>query len=170
MIHFAWFWLILILPLPLLVRRLFPAYQTQQQAALKVPFLDDFSELDTPVLTSDSLWRLVVATLAWICLVVAVMRPQWLGEPLEQSVSGRDLMLAIDLSGSMEEEDFIVNKRRVDRLTATKYVAGQFIERRTGDRLGLILFGTQAFLQTPLTFDRTTVQILLDESALGLAG
>ena len=98
------------------------------------------------------------------------MRPQWLGEPIEQAVSGRDLMLAVDLSGSMEEQDFMVEKKRVDRLTATKYVAGQFIQRRIGDRLGLILFGTQAYLQTPLTFDRATVTTLLNESAIGLAG
>jgi len=79
-------------------------------------------------------------------------------------------MLAVDLSGSMEEQDFIVNKQRVDRLTATKWVAGDFINRRVGDRVGLILFGTQAYLQTPLTFDRKTVMTLLNESAIGLAG
>lgn len=79
-------------------------------------------------------------------------------------------MLAIDLSGSMKEQDFIINNQAIDRLTATKIVASEFIEQRTGDRLGLILFGTNAYLQTPLTFDRKTVQILLNESALGLAG
>ena len=79
-------------------------------------------------------------------------------------------MLAVDLSGSMEEQDFILNNQRVDRLTATKWVAGDFISRRAGDRIGLILFGTQAYLQTPLTFDRKTVVTLLNESAIGLAG
>ena len=86
------------------------------------------------------------------------------------SRNGRDLMLAVDLSGSMEVQDFFINKRAVDRLTAIKYVAGDFINRRVGDRLGLILFGTQAYLQTPLTFDRKTVMTLLNESAIGLAG
>ena len=79
-------------------------------------------------------------------------------------------MLAVDLSGSMEEEDFIIKGDKVDRLTATKYVAGEFIQRRVGDRLGLILFGEKAYLQTPLTFDRLTVKTLLYESAIGLAG
>jgi Ca-activated chloride channel family protein len=79
-------------------------------------------------------------------------------------------LLAVDLSGSMEEQDFKINNQRVDRLTAAKWVAGDFIQRRVGDRVGLILFGTQAYLQTPLTFDRKTVLTLLNESAIGLAG
>ena len=101
---------------------------------------------------------------------MASMRPQWLGELVEIPVSGRDLMMAVDLSGSMQEEDFVVNGRKVNRLVATKKVAGEFIQRRIGDRIGLILFGEQAYLQTPLTLDRETVQILLQESAIGLAG
>jgi Ca-activated chloride channel family protein len=103
-------------------------------------------------------------------LLAAAARPQWLGEPIEQTVSGRDLLMAVDLSGSMEIEDFVVGGRAVDRLTATKAVAGQFIERRTGDRIGLVLFGERAYLQAPLTFDRKTVRSLLDESVIGLAG
>ena len=79
-------------------------------------------------------------------------------------------MLAVDLSKSMLETDFILNNQNVDRLTATKKVAGDFIERRSGDRLGLILFGTQAYLHVPLTFDRATVRQLLDEAVIGLAG
>jgi len=105
-----------------------------------------------------------------VLLVLAVSRPQWLGEPIEQTVSGRDLMMAVDLSGSMEEQDFVINKRSVDRLTAAKGVASDFINRRAGDRVGLILFGSQAYLQTPLTFDRKTVMTLLNESVIGLAG
>ncbi|NOT83955.1 MAG: VWA domain-containing protein [Methylococcaceae bacterium] len=169
-LEFAWPWLLLALPLPLLVRWLLPAHLTAQQAALKVPFLDDFADEATQHVTQPQRWPLWLATLAWIALVLASTRPQWLGEPIEQAVSGRDLMLAVDLSGSMETPDFIINDQPVDRLTATKQVADEFIERRAGDRLGLILFGTQAYLQTPLTFDRTTVQTLLNESAIGLAG
>jgi len=171
MIHFEWPLLILALPFPLLIRWLVPADLPIEQAALKVPFLEDFVSAEaTTTVTSNHPWRLWLAMLAWLLLVFACMRPQWLGEPIEQAISGRDLMLAVDLSGSMEERDFIVEKRRVDRLTATKVVAGQFIQRRVGDRLGLILFGTNAYLQTPLTFDRATVTTLLNEAALGLAG
>jgi Ca-activated chloride channel family protein len=170
MIQFEWPWLLLTLPLPLLVRWLLPAHLAPQQAALKVPFLEDFTDEPSRAVTPTHRWPLWLAALAWIALVLASTRPQWLGEPIEQAVSGRDLMLAVDLSGSMQEQDFIINQQAVDRLTATKQVASDFIERRTGDRIGLILFGSQAYLQTPLTFDRKTVTTLLNESAIGLAG
>ena len=98
------------------------------------------------------------------------MRPQWVGDVMSIPVSGRDLMLAVDLSGSMQEEDFVLKGERVDRLTATKSVAGDFIERRVGDRIGLILFGERAYLQVPFTFDRKTVKTLLYEAEIGLAG
>ena len=170
MIHFHWLWLALLLPLPWLVRRFFPPVSMIEHAALKVPFLDDFAG-DTPDrIVQSRQWPVYLAIAAWCLLVIAGTRPQWLGDPIEQSVSGRDLMLAVDLSGSMEEQDFVIGNQRVNRLTATKQVAGQFIERRTGDRLGLILFGTQAYLQTPLTFDRTTLLTLLNEAVTRLAG
>ena len=170
MIHFEWPWLLTALPLPLLVRWLIPANTPLEQSALKVPFLDDFSDDKTPLISKHQQWPLLLATIAWFLLIIACTRPQWLGEPIEQAVSGRDLMLAVDLSSSMEEQDFIINKNPVDRLTAIKWVASDFINRRIGDRVGLILFGTQAYLQTPLTFDRKTVLTLLNESAIGLAG
>ncbi len=172
MMHLVWPWLWAALPLPLLVRWwLSPVAAGGDQAALKVPFLDDFAYAETQKVSApQKQWPLQWAALAWCLLVLAASRPQWLGEPIEQAVSGRDLMLAVDLSGSMEAEDFFINKKAVDRLTAAKWVAGDFIGRRTGDRIGLILFGSQAYLQTPLTFDRKTVLTLLNESALGLAG
>jgi len=170
MIHFEWPWLLAALPLPLLIRWLVPAKMPVEQAALKVPFLDDFSDAETRAVSQTQQWPLLLAAIAWLFLVIACTRPQWLGEPIEQAVSGRDLMLAVDLSGSMEERDFVINKRSVDRLTAAKMVAADFIDRRVGDRVGLILFGTQAYLQTPLTFDRKTVMTLLNEAVIGLAG
>ena len=170
MLHFEWPWLLLALPLPLLIRLLLPAHLSVQQSALRVPFLDDFNDLQTQSVKPRQRWPLLVAVFAWLLLVIASARPQWLGDPIEQAISGRDLMLAVDLSGSMQEQDFMINNQPVDRLTATKQVATQFIERRVGDRLGLILFGTQAYLQTPLTFDRATVNTLLLESVIGLAG
>jgi Ca-activated chloride channel family protein len=170
MINFEWPWLLAALPLPFLIRWLVSANTPAEQAALKVPFLEDFSEGETRMVSQTQQWPLLLAAIAWLMLVIACTRPQWLGEPIEQAVSGRDLMLAVDLSGSMEEQDFFINKRPVDRLTAEKGVAGEFINRRVGDRVGLILFGTQAYLQTPLTFDRKTVMTLLNESVIGLAG
>ncbi|MDH5300402.1 MAG: VWA domain-containing protein [Gammaproteobacteria bacterium] len=171
MIHFAWIWILALLPLPLLIRWLLPPAKQSQQTALKVPFIHELTHLDVQIRpTATSRWPLLLATLAWICLVLAAARPQWQGDPIQLPVSGRDLMLAIDLSGSMEQTDFELNGQTVNRLQATKAIAGDFIQHRTGDRLGLILFGRQAYLQTPLTFDRQTVYTLLMESAIGLAG
>ena len=171
MIHFAWPWLFLVLPLPWILRRVAAPATDHQEAALRVPFLEDFSRLESgPQRRVAQRWPLWVAAIAWLLLVVSSARPQWLGDPIELPVSGRDLMLAVDLSGSMQEQDFHLEGRWVDRLTATKWVAGDFIQRRRGDRIGLILFGERAYLQAPLTFDRDTVRTLLHESAIGLAG
>ncbi len=163
-------WLLVALPFPLLIYWLTPAKLNANQSALRVPFLGDFAQNETIKIHSPNRTRLYLAALAWTFLVFAAARPQWLGEPIEQAMSGRDLMLAVDLSASMQEQDFVLNKQTVDRLTAIKAIATEFINRRVGDRLGLILFGTQAYLQTPLTFDRKTVATLLNESAIGLAG
>jgi len=168
MSHFEWPWLLLSLPLPILVRWLLPTQTVAEQAALKVPFLDDFGSEGKKRLTSHQKWPLVIASIAWCFLVLASARPQWLGEPIEQAISGRDLMMAVDVSGSMAEEDFVINNRAIDRLTATKTVANEFFKRRTGDRVGLILFGTTAHVQAPLTFDHKTVETLLDEAFIGI--
>lgn len=171
MIHFEWPWLFLALPLPWLIRVVVPPREPVQEAALRVPFLEDFSQSVTEERQKYRFqWLFLIGLVAWILLVTASARPQWLGEVIEMPVSGRDLMLAVDLSGSMQEQDFIIKGKQIDRLSATKLIARDFIERRVGDRLGLILFGEQAYLQTPLTFDRVTVNTLLYEAVIGLAG
>jgi Ca-activated chloride channel family protein len=106
----------------------------------------------------------------WLALVLSATQPQWIGEPIELPTSGRDLLLAVDISGSMGTEDMNVGSSMTTRLNVVKAVVGDFVERRKGDRLGLILFGSQAYLQTPLTFDRNTVRSLLAETPLGIAG
>ncbi|NOY14560.1 MAG: VWA domain-containing protein, partial [Deltaproteobacteria bacterium] len=142
-----------------------------EEAALWVPQLDNFKlARHQQGGRRRPRWTLFLALLCWVLLVGAGARPQWLGEPFEMPVSGRDLMLAVDLSGSMQIEDFELHGRQVDRLTALKSVAEPFIEQRVGDRIGLILFGEQAYLQAPLSFDRTMVRQLLDEAVIGLAG
>lgn len=171
MIQFEWIWALLMLPLPIAAYFVLPAASAASETALKVPNINVFESAflaESPVKTKG--WILLLAAVAWSLFVLAMARPQWLGEPIEIPISGRDLMLAVDLSGSMKVEDFEINGRAVNRLVATKYVAEQFIKQRTGDRLGLILFGQKAYLQTPLTFDLTTVNTLLMESAIGLAG
>ncbi len=171
MIAFEWPWLLLVLPLPWLLRGFMPPATEVKEAALRVPFLEDFTVMESGGnLKPRFRWPLWLAGLAWCLLVLAAMRPQWVGEIIDIPVSGRDLMLAVDLSGSMQEEDFVLRGEQVDRLTAVKSVAGGFIERRVGDRIGLILFGDQAYLQAPLTFDRKTVKTLMNEAVIGLAG
>ncbi|MBT3204928.1 MAG: VWA domain-containing protein [Gammaproteobacteria bacterium] len=171
MFELEWPLALLFLPLPVLVWYFMPATGTQQQAALRVPFMQDFEALNSSFQkTKANIWLNSLLVLCWILLVLATARPLWVGEQIELPISGRDLMLAVDLSGSMQVEDFRIKGQAVDRLTATKYVAKDFIRDREGDRLGLILFGRNAYLQTPLTFDLTTVNTLLMESAIGLAG
>ena len=170
MISFEWPWLAAALPLPWLVRYFLQPIDPGREAALRVPFLHDFMDNLAGVGGRSARWPLWLAALAWLLLVLACMRPQWLGELIEVPVSGREIMLAVDLSASMQEEDFMLKGQMVDRLTAIKYVAGNFINRRIGDRIGLILFGENAYLQAPMTLDRDTVRTLLYESAIGLAG
>ena len=158
------------LPLPLLVVWLLPRAPESSGGALRLPFYRALHASMGEGRVTRSRLRLLLATLAWVLLVTAAARPQMLGEPVQLPVSGRDLLLAVDISGSMETEDMVLGKQVASRLAAVKYVAGDFIERRQGDRLGLILFGDQAYLQTPLTFDRKTANIQLDEAAIGLAG
>ena len=167
----AWPWALVALPLPLIFRYLLPEAKGLSEAGLRVPNIDSFATLKDRSGTEQLLnWRFWIAALAWMLLVLAAARPERIGEELDVPVAGRNLMLAVDLSGSMDQKDFELVGRRVDRLTATKAVASDFIERREGDRIGLILFGERAYLQVPLTLDRETVNILLMEAFIGLAG
>jgi Ca-activated chloride channel family protein len=167
----AWPWAMLALPLPLIARKLMSESPTLQDAGLKVPSLSFFSTLSQRPDSERFLnWRFWLAATAWLLLVLAAARPERIGDELDVPVSGRNLMLAVDLSGSMDQKDFELGSRRVDRLTATKAVASDFISRREGDRIGLILFGERAYLQVPLTLDRETVKVLLLEAFIGLAG
>ena len=169
-IEFAWPLSILALPLPLLAAWLLPRAPEATGSALRLPFYAALTAVAGEEQTVRSRLRLVLAILAWLLLVAAALRPQFLGDPVQLPVSGRDLLLAVDISGSMETQDMQLGRQVTDRLTAVKAVAGEFIERRQGDRLGLILFGDQGYLQAPLTFDRDTVRVLLNEAAIGLAG
>ena len=171
MFEFAWPWMWCALPLPWLIRRWAPPAVQVDTSALRVPDVADFRALSEAAAGASHPRRIPwVAALAWVALVAAAANPRWLGEPVGITNTGRDLMLAIDLSESMEVEDFLLEGRPVDRLVATKAVARDFIRRREGDRIGLLLFGEQAYLNAPLTFDRATILQLLDETAIGLAG
>ena len=171
MLQIEWPLVLLLIPLPFVVHYVLPAKKTARESALWVPFIEDFKLSQQPGQWRIRLpWLKWLSLLAWCLAVFAASRPQWIGEAVNINISGRDLMMAVDLSDSMRTADFEINGQTVDRLSAAKSVATEFIENRRGDRLGLILFGSKAYLQAPLTFDTKTINQLLLESAIGLAG
>ncbi len=169
MLEWAWPWLFLILPMPWIVSRLIAPARTDSSSALRIPLaLRDLAASDGAARTPR--WRAVIAILAWTLLIIACARPQWLGDAESLPRSGRDLLIAVDASGSMSTEDMKIGAQAISRYGAVKTIAGDFIHRRIGDRIGLIIFGSQAYLMTPLTFDRDTVFKQLNDSVVGLPG
>ena len=166
--EFAWPWLALAVPLPLLLRWLLPPAAEPGGAALRLPFLSELAQLPAGSAASPS--RTLLPLLGWLLLCAAAMRPVWVGEVQPQPVTGRDLLLAVDVSGSMAAEDMLIAGRVVSRLSAVKVVLGDFLERRLGDRVALLLFGQRPYLVTPLTFDRAAVRAQLFDSQVGIAG
>lgn len=174
MLTFNYPWLSLLLPLPWLVARLLPASRAQR-VSVRVPFgrrlaetlRDSGAEEATRIKPSRS----VVPSLLWGLTLVAVVRPQWIEAPITRDLPTRDLLLLVDLSGSMQQEDF---KGRdgtsIDRLAAVKQVLGDFLEARDGDRVGLVVFGDAPYLQAPFSTDLKLVRQLLDECQVGMAG
>ncbi len=175
MLELAYPWALLLLPLPL-VMRLLPAYK-ERRDAVRAPFFDALVALSEQrpeqgarILRRDHFQKLLVS-LTWLCLCLAAAKPQWVGPPIEQQKSGRDLMVAVDLSGSMETRDFTLpDGSTVDRLEAVKRVLDELATQRASDRLGLIVFGAAAYLQTPFTDDHEVWRQLLQETEIGMAG
>jgi len=167
-------WLLL-LPLPLLLRFV-PAFRHSRDS-VKVPFFNQLLQLseETPrtgsvILSRTQMQKFLVA-FTWLCLVVAAAKPEWVGAPIEQSKSARDLMIAVDLSGSMQARDFTTAAGdKIDRLQALKLVLAELSAQREHDRLGLIVFGSAPYLQAPFTEDHATWRTLLDETEIGMAG
>lgn len=166
MINIAWPWMALFLPLPWLLRRWLPA-ATLQGSALFLPFAASVNVQGMESLRFVSRKRSLLFMLVWLLLVAASMRPQWLDDPLPVPTTGRRLLLAVDVSGSMETPDMAGN---YSRLNVVQKVAGDFISHRQGDQVGLILFGTHPYLQAPLTADLDTVSQFLRETVVGVAG
>jgi len=166
MIHLAWPWMALSLPLPLLVRRLLPE-AFPRGTAVFLPFAAQLAGERTLPLRSPSRRRSALFAAIWLLLGLAAVRPQWLGDPQPVPTAGRRVFLAVDVSESMQTQDMAGG---MNRLQVVQKVAGDFIAGRHGDRLGLILFGTQPYLQAPLSADLATVRQFLDEAVIGVAG
>lgn len=171
MLEFAWPWLLLLLPLPWLARRYLPPVD-QQDAELRVPFFQQLQALDQQKKSVGLAWRSQAAIfiLIWILLIAAAARPQLQGELLEQPSTGRDLLIALDVSSSMLYSDMLLAEQSISRIDLVKKLLSAFISERHGDRIGLILFGSQAYLQAPLTYDHHSVTTWLNEAQPGIAG
>lgn len=176
MFSFDYIWVFLLLPLPWLVSRLINPYQ-EERPAIKTPFFDELVEVSgqkpesgvgvrKPPLSSR-----ILTALGWLLLVTALARPQWIQAPLIKNIPTRDLLLGVDLSGSMSREDFVSREGiTVTRLAAVKEVMDDFLKRRRGDRVGLIFFGSAPFIQAPFTEDLEPCRELLKEAQVGMAG
>jgi Ca-activated chloride channel family protein len=164
-------WVLVLLPLPVLFWYLLPRAKVKLPTALKVPFFEamlGIVEQEKRSISAQSL--LLIPALIWFLLVVALAGPRWVGEPRPVARDGYNIMMALDLSGSMEINDMLLHGRPTSRLNVVKRAAEQFVQDRIGDRIGLILFGTRAYLQTPLTYDRHSVLMRIEDATAGLAG
>ncbi|MCK5679445.1 VWA domain-containing protein [bacterium] len=176
MFSFNYIWLFLLIPLPFLLRKFTKPYQEVRPAIL-TPFFDELVELSGQEPASGSIVRKqpllnqIIITFCWVLLVAAIARPQWIEQPLVKNIPTRDLLLGIDLSGSMNTEDFTSeNGKKVNRLAAVKEVMDDFMARRSGDRVGVIFFGSAPFIQVPFTEDLELCRELLREAQVGMAG
>lgn len=176
MLDFVYPWLAGLLPLPLLVYWLAPAYRNRGQG-VRAPFFDDVQRLSGAGkqrgagVALRGLWRMLALVLCWALVLAALMRPQWTLPPVHRDQPARDLLLLVDLSASMDTKDFTdPNGTRVTRLEAVKQVLHDFLKRRNGDRVGLVVFGNAPFVLVPFTPDLGLAQRLLDEMQVGMAG
>lgn len=176
--NFAYPYAVFLLALPVLIRYLLPAIKGLHGDALRVPFIKDLQKISVK---SGGIWGsvstnktssglLALLYLIYALLVIAAARPQWIGEPIRSRSQSRDILLVMDISNSMMQPDFAIGNNRINRLNAVKKVATEFIQKRRDDRMGLILFGTRAYLQAPITYDKRSIQEILWNMDAGMAG
>jgi len=170
MFDWQWPWIALLLPAPWIARLVLGSVR-QHPAVIRVPFFASLTAGRETVnaIPNPYLHHLLFA-LMWVCLILSAARPVYYGEAENIAVSGRDLLLVIDISDSMRVDDMYIDNTQTSRINVVKSVASHFVERRLSDRIGLILFGRQSYLQTPLTFDRASVTRQLNDALPGFAG
>ena len=176
MFEFVHPYVFLALPLPLLVRWLLPPHRVRV-SALRVPFFESVARAagaepeSGAVIIRRRVLQVAGAFLVWAAIITGLARPEWVGEPITRTEAARDIMLAVDLSGSMDYRDFPgLDDRPVSRFDAVQRVVAQFVGKRQEDRIGLIVFGDRAYLQLPFTRDLTTAAALVDLMEVGMAG
>jgi Ca-activated chloride channel family protein len=176
MLAFAYPWVALLAPLPLLVWFGLPAH-AERRVGLAVPFFDRLARLSGQqpfsggVVARRKPGGLIVLVLVWLLVLAALARPQWIEPPLHRDLPTRDLLLLVDLSGSMDTRDFVdASGKTVDRLTAVKQVLDDFLSRRKGDRVGVVVFGDAPFALVPFTTDLDLCRAMLQDTAVGMAG
>jgi Ca-activated chloride channel family protein len=170
MLDWHWPWVVLALPLPWVTRAVLRQLQTTPQA-IRVPFFSTLKDIDSHSnVRRQTTVTSAMAAAMWLALLIAAARPVWYGDSINVATSGRDLLLLVDLSDSMRINDMVVAGQQTQRIDVVKAVASDFIQRRAGDRIGLVLFGQRAYLQTPLTLDHHAVAVQLKEALPGFAG
>lgn len=178
MIHFAFLPALWLLFLPIVIYVLWPKATQLHGDALKVPFVSDIENIQKNVKRTVSysvqgggrFFKILPALMMWLCVVAALCRPQIIGEPKRVQNESREILLVVDISTSMNERDFVYRNKVYDRLTAVKNVVSAFVDERVEDKIGLVLFGTQAYMQVPPTYDRQALKDVLWSMDAGMAG
>lgn len=175
MFEFSYPWVFLLLIFPVIVYKSSFIYLSKR-SALRISFKEDIDAVSlhqksTSGVSKASFWQKMLLGIAYILVVSALAKPQYIGEPLSKEISQREVLVSIDLSGSMATKDFKdKNGTAIDRLEAVKMVLGDFFQARQGEKIGLILFGNAAFVQAPFTQDLDALEHLLSELNIGMAG
>lgn len=176
MLEFQYIWMFLLIPLPIIIWLILPPYKEKQES-IRIPFFEEISSAtgikpsQGAVINKLNLLQKLLAPIIWVLLIVAIAKPQWVDDPIVKIESARDLLLAVDISQSMDARDYRDTLgNRIDRLEAVKLVLDDFITKRKGDRIGLILFGGGAYPQVPFTLDHKTCRLLLNQAETGMAG
>ncbi len=162
---FAWPWLLVLTPLYWLL----PKRNVSASAALDHPYLMSLGQTTQTHGKKNSV-RTILWLIAWMFIVIALMRPQWVSEPVANKLSGRSILLSVDLSTSMLEKDMRWNGRPIERYQAVQAIVGEFVNQRQGDFIGLVVFGSFADIQSPLTPDTQAVKDILEDLRPGMAG
>lgn len=173
MISFAWPWMVVLLPLPWILRKVIQPKPADARIHIRFPKVQQLKQafaLPQDLKFGKFNARQILLSLAWVFLVISLMRPEIIEDLGYMEHSGYDLLLAVDLSRSMDTVDFVANGRPISRIAATKNVVGDFVRHRDGDRVGLIVFADHAYMTVPLTLDTYAVGKMLDNLMVGMAG